>query len=151
MQKVSPPMVAMFYDGSKFCGTILLNYCKIWQAVSEEKNFEEFHWSLHSEKSLSPTAAMFYCGSKFRKQFLKRVTQGTILWNNFKIWQAVSKEKNFKEFLWSPQSEKASWGWGGMFWRIKILRTNFEKGHTRNNLVKLFQILTSSFGEEDFF
>ena len=26
----------------------------------------------------------------------------------------------------------------------------FEKGHTTNNLVKLFQIFTSGFGEEDF-
>ena len=34
--------------------------------------------------------------------------------------------------------------------RIKILQTIFEKGHPRNNLVKLFQILTSSFGEKDF-
>ena len=39
---------------------------------------------------------------------------------------------------------------GHVFRRIKISRTSFEKGHTRNNLVKLFQILTSSFGE-DFF
>ena len=37
-----------------------------------------------------------------------------------------------------------------VFRRIKISRTNFEKGHTRNNLVKLFQILTSGLEEEDF-
>ena len=30
------------------------------------------------------------------------------------------------------------------------MRTIFEKGHTRNIPVKLFQNLTSSFGEEDF-
>ena len=34
--------------------------------------------------------------------------------------------------------------------RIKILQTFFEKGHQRNIPVKLFQNLTSSFGEEDF-
>ena len=34
--------------------------------------------------------------------------------------------------------------------QIKILRTIFEKGHQRNIPVKLFQNLTSSFGEEDF-
>ena len=37
--------------------------------------------------------------SKFRKQFLKRVTQGTFLWNYFKIGPAVSEEKIFKELL----------------------------------------------------
>ena len=34
--------------------------------------------------------------------------------------------------------------------QIKILRTIFEKGHSRNIPVKLFQNLTSSFEEEDF-
>ena len=33
---------------------------------------------------------------------------------------------------------------------IKISQTPFEKGHQRNIPVKLFQNLTSSFGEEDF-
>ena len=37
-----------------------------------------------------------------------------------------------------------------VFGRIKILPTFFEKGHPRNIPVKLFQNLTSSFGEEDF-
>ena len=37
-----------------------------------------------------------------------------------------------------------------VFRQIKISGTIFEKGHMRNNLVKLFQILTSSFGEENF-
>ena len=33
-------------------------------------------------------------------QFLKRVTQGTFLWNYFKIWSAVSSEEEFfKEFI----------------------------------------------------
>ena len=34
--------------------------------------------------------------------------------------------------------------------QIKILRTVFEEGHPRNIHEKLFQKLTSSFGEEDF-
>ena len=37
-----------------------------------------------------------------------------------------------------------------VYGRIKISRTLFEKGHQRNIPVKLFQNLTSSFGEEDF-
>ena len=37
-----------------------------------------------------------------------------------------------------------------VYGRIEISRTIFEKGHPRNIPVKLFQNLTSSFGEEDF-
>ena len=37
-----------------------------------------------------------------------------------------------------------------VFGLIKISRTIFEKGHPRNILAKLFQNLTSGFGEEDF-
>ena len=36
-----------------------------------------------------------------------------------------------------------------VIWWIKILQTTFEKGHPRNIPVKLFQNLTSGFGEED--
>ena len=42
---------------------------------------------------------MFLGRSKFPKQFLKRVTQGTFLWNYFKIGWGVSEEKIFKELL----------------------------------------------------
>ena len=38
-------------------------------------------------------------GSQFRVQFFKRVTQGTFLWNYFKIRPAVSEKKIFKELL----------------------------------------------------
>ena len=37
-----------------------------------------------------------------------------------------------------------------IFWRIKILPTIYEKGHQRNNPVKLFQNPTSGFREEEF-
>ena len=37
-----------------------------------------------------------------------------------------------------------------VYGQIKISRTILEKGHQRNIPVKLFQILKSSFGEEDF-
>ena len=45
------------------------------------------------------TRAMCLDGSKFREQFLKTVTQGTFLWNYFKIRPAVSEKKIFKNFL----------------------------------------------------
>ena len=37
-----------------------------------------------------------------------------------------------------------------VFWQIKISQTLFEKSHPRNILAKLFQNLTSGYGEEDF-
>ena len=45
------------------------------------------------------TRAVFIDGSKFHEHFLKRVTQGTFLWNYFKIRPAVSEKKIFKELL----------------------------------------------------
>ena len=44
-------------------------------------------------------AAMFFDRSKFGERFLKRVTEGTILWNYFKIGPAVAEEKIFKKIL----------------------------------------------------
>ena len=132
-------------------GTFLWNYFKIWQVVSEEKNFEEFLWSPHNEKS-PPWQPCFSTNQNSANNFWKRVTQGTTVWNYFKIWQAVSEEKNFEEFLWSPQSEKSlsPTNGGHVFWRIKISWTTFEKGHTRNKPVKWFQNLTGCFKEEEF-
>ena len=56
--------------------------------------FKNFFMSLWCEKPQF-TRAMFMKGSKFREHFLKRVTQGTFLWNYFKIWPAVSEKKIF--------------------------------------------------------
>ena len=112
---------------------------KIW------KNFSK---STVCKKSPPPTAAIFFNESKFHKQFLKRVNQGKILWNYFKIWPAVSERKNFEEFLLSLHRAKNLPPNGGHVLWIKILWTVFKKGHTRNILVKLFQILTSGFFKE---
>ena len=57
------------------------NLVKLFQILTS--GFREKHFlrisSCHSAKSLPPTVAMFFDGSKFCEQFLKRVTQGTIL------------------------------------------------------------------------
>ena len=80
--------------------------------------------------------------------------------NNF--WKGLPKEqsceiisKSDKQFQrrwilknFSEGHKKASPHGSHVFRRIKISRKMFEKGHTRNNPVKLFQILTSSFGED---
>ena len=47
-----------------------------------------------------------------------------------------------------PYSARNPHSSGPCFWRIKISRTFFEKGHQRNIPVKLFQNLTSSFRED---
>ena len=54
--------------------------------------------------------------------------------------------KNFS----SPHREKGLPPHSGHFQRIKISLTILEKDHPRNNPVKLFHILSSDFGEEDF-
>ena len=55
--------------------------------------------------------------------------------------------KNFSEV---HTVKKASPHGGHIFRHIKYSQTIFEMGHTRNNLLKLFQILSRGFGEEDF-
>ena len=91
---------------------------------------------------------MFREGSKFRKQYLKRVTQGTFLWNYFKIWPAISGKIFHKFLLHVHIVQKAPIHQSHVNGRIKISRTFFEKGHTRNIPVKLFQNRTSRFWED---
>ena len=54
------------------------------------------------------------------------------------------------EFLHVCIVQKAPIHQSHIYRQIKILRTIFEKGHQRNIPVKLFQNLTSSFGEKSF-
>ena len=53
------------------------------------------------------------------------------------------------KFFQSPVQKPPLQG-GHIFRRITIARTIFKKGHTRNNLVKLFQILTCNFVDDIF-
>ena len=82
---------------------------------------------------------------------LKRVTQGTFLWNYLQIWPGVWEKKIFWEFLHVGIVQKVSPPHGGHVFRlIKISQTVFKKGHPRNNPVELFQNLTSGFRVEEF-
>ena len=63
--------------------------------------------------------------SKFCEPILKRVTQGTFLWNYFKIWPAVSEKKIFKEFFHVPIVQEAPIHQRHVYERIKISRTIF--------------------------
>ena len=90
-------------------------------------------------------------GSKLCEQFLKRVTTGTFLWNNFKIWQADLEKKIFLRISSCPYIVKeAPIHQSHVFGQIKISQTLFEKGHPRNIPPRLFQNRTSGFEEEDF-
>ena len=76
------------------------------------------------------------------------------LWNYFKIWPVVFENKIFfalyrHEFLHVCIVQKAPIHQSYIYRQIKILRTIFEKGHPRNIPVKLFQNLTSGFGEKN--
>ena len=158
-------MGTMFFDGSKFRepilkrvtqGTILWNYFKIWHAVSE-KNFEEFLWSLHSEKSLPPPpppppmAAMFFDRSKCRKQFLKRVTQRTILWNYCKFWLVVSEKKIFSEFLHVRILKKVSPPWRPCFSTDQNFAYNFLKGSPNEHSYEIISKSGKGFQRRRFF
>ena len=70
------------------------------------------------------------------------------LWNYFKIWPVVSFctiQTWISSCMCSAKSHQSH-----IYRQIKILRTIFEKGHPRNIPVKLFQNLTSGFGEKSF-
>ena len=70
-----------------------------------------------------------------------------------KLFQNLTSSFRGEEYwiisLKSTQCKRPPHG-GHVFPQIKILWTIFKKGHTKNNLVKLLQILTSCFREEDF-
>ena len=69
----------------------------------------------------------------------------------FKIGPAVPEKKIFQEFLHVCIVQKAPFHKSHVYEWISILRTIFEKGHTRNIPVKSFQNLARGFGEDDFF
>ena len=74
------------------------------------------------------------------EQFLKSVTQGTFLWNYFKIWPVVSEKKIFLRISSCPYIvQKAPIHQSHVFKGIKISKTIFEKGHPRNIPEKFFK------------
>ena len=84
---------------------------------------------------------MFNDGLKFPYQLLRKVTQGTFLFNYFKIWQAVSEKRIFLRISSivpivqeAPIHQSHVYGW------IKISQTTFEKGHQGTFLWNYFKI-----------
>ena len=160
VQKVSPPTAAMFFDRSKFHkqflkrvtqGTILWNYSKFWPAVSEEKIFKEFLQVHKGQKPPPPMVAMFFDRSKFREQFLKRVTQGTILWNYFKIEPVVSEKKIFKEFLHVGIVLKVFPSTAAMFFNGSKFHEHFFKTVTQGTILWNYFKIGPAVSEEKIF
>ena len=97
----------------------------------------------------TPQQPCFSTDQNFANNFLKKSTQRTFLWNYFKIRPGVSEKMIFlwiSSCLYSAKSPPPNGS--HVFQRITISRTVFEKGHSRNNPVKLFQNLTSGFRVE---
>ena len=95
-------------------------------------------------------------GYKRYKQIIKQEGQdgpGSLTWI-FEIALAnfylSLSEKNLQEFLHVCTVQIAPIHLYHVYWKIKISRTVFEKGHTRNIPMKLFKNLTISFRQEDF-
>ena len=124
-----------------------------YEIISKSDNrFQRRRISLKSTQCKKPprTAAMFFDRSKFREQFLKMVTQEQSCEIISKSDKWFQRRRIFMNFSEVHIVKKASPNGVHVFRRIKISRTNFENGHTRNNPVKFFRILTSGSGEEDF-
>ena len=92
----------MFFDGSKFHkqflkGHTTKNLVKLFQILISgfREDFLRISSSAHSAKSPSPGAAMFFDGSKFREQFLKRVTLRD---NPVKLFQYLTSGFRGQEF-----------------------------------------------------
>ena len=148
--KVSPPPEAMFFDDQNFTNNF-------WKGSPKEKSCEfisksdqQFQRRILKNfsqcKNPSPTAAMFFDDQNFMNNFWKGSPKE-------KSCEFISKsDQQFQRRILKnfSQCKNPSPNGGHVFRRIKISQTIFEKGYTRNNLVKLFQILTSSFRGEDF-
>ena len=72
-------------------------------------------------------------GSKFREQFLIRVTQGTFLWNYFKIWPAVSEKKIFLRISSCTYSARSPYSPKPCLWTDQNFANNFWKGSPKEH------------------
>ena len=94
---------------------------------------------------------MFMDRSKFRQQYFEKGHQRNI---PVKLFQNLTSGFGEEDFLRNPScpyiEQEAPIHQSHVFGRIKISQTILEKGHPRNIPVKLFQNLTSGFGQEDF-
>ena len=130
------------------------NPVKLFQNLTRRFRGEEF-WriSLKSTqwKKPLPTVAMFLDGSKYREQFLKKVTQGTILRNYSKFWPAVSEKKIFKEFLHARLLQKVSPPWRPCFTTDQNFANDFWKGSPKEHSCEIISKSDQGFQRRRFF
>ena len=133
-------MAAMFSDGSKFWRTVFEKShprnipVKLFKNQTRGFREEDFlrisscpYFSPPPPPPPIPMAAMFFDGSKFREQVLKR-----------NIPVKLFQNRGFREedFCFMSVFPPPSPHGGHVLRQIKILRTIFEKGRPKNNLVE---------------
>ena len=91
-----------------------------------------------------------YGGIEISRTIFEKGHQRNIPVKLFQNLTSSFGEEDFLRIFSCPYSARSPHSPEPCLWRDQISRTFFEKGHPRNSPVKLFQNLTSSFGEEDF-
>ena len=126
----------------------MCNYFKIWPAVPEKKIFKEFsHVPIVREALIHQTHV--YGGIKISRTLFEKVHPRNIPVILFQNVTSSFVEEDFLRISSYPYIvQEAPIHQSHVFRRIKISQTVFEKGHPRNIPVKLFQNLTSGFGED---
>ena len=93
---------------------------------------------------------MFTDGSKFCEQFLKTVTQGTFLWNYFKILPVVSEEI-VKNFFMSVECKKSPLPWRQCFSTDQNFMNSFWKRSPKKHSCEIISKLDQGFQRSRFF
>ena len=96
--------------------------------------------------SYQPPQPCFLTDPTFTKRFFQKGHQKNFSEKLFQNLTFGLREEEFQRV--SLQFKEPHYG--HVYRRIKISRTNLEKGHTRDIFVKLFQNLTIGFRGEDF-
>ena len=132
-----------------------ITYLNFWDDYSQffwlllEKNLQEF-LCLNSASSPHLPIPCLLTAKNLMNNFWKGSLKEHFYEIISKSDQWFQRRRILKNFSEVHTVQKASPHGALVFQRITISQTLFEKGHTRNNLVKLFQILTCDFREEDF-
>ena len=163
-KKASPHQRPCFSTNQNFENSFLKghtknNLVKLFQILTSsfgEEDFLRISSCPYRAKSLPPWWPCFSVdqnsAKNFREGSLKEQSCEIILISDQRFQRTrILKKSTERKSPPSPFPPPPPPPHGGhVFRRIKILQTVIEKGHTTNNLVKLFQILTSGFREEDF-
>ena len=138
----SPFTNAMFIDGSKFHEQFLKGSWPpkehFYEIISEsDESFQKRRFFKNIFMSvwckMHPIIrAMFTDRSKFRDQFLKRVTQGTFLWNYFSLTSGF-REEDFLRICPCPHSAKSPQSPEPCLLTDQNFTTNFWKGSPKNH------------------